>query len=135
MALQVILANLKSALLQYYMSPTSGEAKPVKSTSKQATRRRSKSGKGSDELSTLANVGPAMRRDFVLLQIDSIAQLAKQDADELYVRLSKLTGCRQDPCVWDTFAATVHQAKTGEARAWWTFTPVRKEREKKGTFI
>ena len=83
----------------------------------------------------LANIGPAMRADFALLGIDSIAQLAKQDADELYVRLSRLTGCRQDPCVWDTFAAAIHQAKTGEARAWWTYTPVRKERQIKGKLV
>jgi hypothetical protein len=89
----------------------------------------------SDELSTLANIGPAMRGDFTLLGIETIAQLAEQDADELYTRLSSLTGCLQDPCVWDTFAAAIHQAKTGEALSWWAFTPVRKERQKKGKFL
>ena len=102
---------------------------------KYPTRAKQKLGKYSDELSTLANVGPATRRDLTLLGVDNIGQLARQDADELYLRLSKLTGCRQDPCVWDVFAAIVHQAKTGEARAWWTFTPVRKERQKNGKFL
>jgi hypothetical protein len=105
------------------------ERRPMKTTNKPIASKKS------DELSTLTNVGTAMRGDFAQLGIENIAQLAKQDADELYTRLSKITGCRQDPCVWDTFAATIHQAKTGEVRAWWTFTPLRKERQKKGTFI
>ena len=90
-----------------------------------------KAAKG-DELLALANIGPAMRRDFKLLGIDSVAQLARQDADKLYLKLSALTGHRQDPCVWDTFAAAIHQAKTGEAKPWWDWTKVRKKRAIKG---
>jgi hypothetical protein len=30
--------------------------------------------------------------------------------------------------VWDTFAAAVHQARTGEALPWWHFTAERKRR-------
>ena len=37
-------------------------------------------------------------------------------------------GQRQDPCVWDTFAAAIHQARTGEALPWWHFTVERKRR-------
>jgi predicted RecB family nuclease len=107
----------------------------VKSTSKHSTKPDHSAKESSDELSALANIGPAMRGDFTLLGIETIAQLAEQDADELYTRLSSLTGCRQDPCVWDTFAAAIHQAKTGEALSWWAFTPVRKERQKKGKFL
>jgi hypothetical protein len=85
-----------------------------------------------DELLALANIGPAMRRDLKLLGIDAVAQLARQDADKMYLKLSALTGSRQDPCVWDTFAAAVHQAKTGEAKPWWTWTKVRKKRAARG---
>lgn len=88
--------------------------------------------KPKDELLALANIGPAMRRDFKLLGIDTVAQLARQDADKLYLKLSALTGSRQDPCVWDTFAAAIHQAKTGEAKPWWAWTKVRKKRREKG---
>ena len=88
--------------------------------------------KPKDELLALANIGPAMRRDFKLLGIDTVAQLARQDADNLYLKLSALTGHRQDPCVWDTFAAAIHQAKTGEAKPWWDWTPVRKKRAETG---
>lgn len=85
--------------------------------------------KAKDELLALANIGPAMRRDFTLLGIETVAQLARQDADALYLKLSALSGQRQDPCVWDTFAAAIHQAKTGEATPWWQWTAVRKKRD------
>jgi hypothetical protein len=80
------------------------------------------------------NIGTAMLADFKLLGISSVAQLATQDADELYARISVLTGHRHDPCVHDTYAAAIHQAKTGEALKWWAFTPLRKERQRAGTF-
>ncbi len=122
-------------MIQYYLGHKSRGVKPVATKTKQSTPLRA-SGRGQeDELRTLANVGPAMRRDFTLLGIESIAQLSKADPDELYTRLSRITSSRQDPCVWDTFAATIHQAKTGEARPWWTFTPVRKERQRQGKFL
>jgi len=69
-----------------------------------------------------------MLKDFELLGIRSVKQLAKCDADKLYARIQKLTGTSHDPCVWDTYAAAIHQAKTGEALAWWEFTKVRKAR-------
>jgi Pathogenicity locus len=72
--------------------------------------------------------------DFKLLGIASVPQLAQQEVDELYTRLCLMTGSRHDLCVHDTFAAAIHQAKTGEALNWWTFTPLRKERQKSGTF-
>jgi len=90
--------------------------------------RRKVAAKLPDELSKLRNIGKAMRRDFDLLGIDSVKQLAKCDPDKLYARIQTLTGTRHDPCVWDTYAAAIHQAKTGEALAWWEFTKVRKER-------
>ena len=86
------------------------------------------------QLSDLRNIGKAMLKDFDLLGITSVAQLAAQDADELYARIAVLTGARHDPCVHDTYAAAIHQAKTGEALNWWAFTPIRKERQKAGTF-
>jgi hypothetical protein len=95
---------------------------------------RAKRTKLNDELVALANVGPATRADFALLGIDSVAKLAKQSPDKLYARLNKLTGKRHDPCVWDTFAAAIHQAKTGEAKSWWKWTAERKRRMALGDF-
>jgi nucleotidyltransferase/DNA polymerase involved in DNA repair len=90
--------------------------------------------KSQDELSELRNIGTAMRRDFELLEISSVGELAKCEPDRLYARIQKLTGSRHDPCVWDTYAAAIHQAKTGEALPWWDFTKVRKRRESQGQF-
>jgi nucleotidyltransferase/DNA polymerase involved in DNA repair len=86
------------------------------------------------QLSQLRNIGKAMLMDFDVLGITSVAQLAGQDADELYTRINILTGARHDPCVHDTYAAAIHQAKTGEALNWWAFTPLRKERQQLGSF-
>ncbi len=86
------------------------------------------------ELLALRNIGPAMKRDFDRLGIRSRAQLARADADALYLKLQRITGQRQDPCVWDTFAAAIHQARTGEALPWWQFTRVRKQRSAEGRF-
>lgn len=85
-------------------------------------------------LAELRNIGKAMLADFEMLGITSVEQLATQDADELYFRLGHITGSRQDPCVHDTFAAAIHQARTGEALNWWAFTPQRKARQRAKTF-
>jgi hypothetical protein len=53
--------------------------------------------KNSRKLSDLGSIGPAMLKDFELLKIHSVDQLAKQDPKRLYERLCKITGVRQDP--------------------------------------
>lgn len=88
-----------------------------------------------DELLALRNIGPAMRRDFGLLGVHTVAQLARQSADALYARIQRLTDTRHDPCVWDTYAAAIHQARTGKALPWWHFTRERKRREAEGSFV
>jgi hypothetical protein len=90
--------------------------------------------KADDPFKGFRNVGPATRADLAVLRIKSVEQLAQSDPDELYARLQMTTGVRQDPCVWDVFAAVVHQAKTGEALNWWAFTPERKKRQVQGKF-
>jgi predicted flap endonuclease-1-like 5' DNA nuclease len=90
---------------------------------------------GKAELGHLRNIGKAMLEDFARLGITSVKQLARCNADKLYARIQDLTHTRHDPCVWDTYAAAIHQAKTGEALPWWDFTKVRKERMKAGNFI
>ena len=85
-------------------------------------------------LRDLRNIGPAMLRDFELLGVKTVAQLAKQDADKLYSRMCVVSGVRQDPCVHDTYAAAIHQARTGEALNWWAFTPARKKQQQAGAF-
>lgn len=79
-------------------------------------------------LQDLRNIGKAMLKDFELLGIKSVDQLAQRDPDLLYARIQQITAIRHDPCVWDTYAAAIHQARTGEALPWWAFTKIRKAR-------
>ncbi len=88
-----------------------------------------------DDVIVLRNVGKAIRADLKLLGVDTVGELARCEADALYLDLATMTGSRHDPCVHDTFAAAIHQARTGEALGWWEFTPARKVRQKAGTFV
>lgn len=85
--------------------------------------------KNIDELYTLMNVGKATYKDLHVLGVYTIAELAKQDPDDLYIKLQTLTGIKQDPCVWDVFAAIIHEARTGEKQPWWHWTAIRKKRK------
>ena len=82
------------------------------------------------QLRDLISIGPAMLRDFEMLRIRSVAQLAKQDPRRMYLRLERLTGQRQDPCVLDTFQTAVAQARNprlpAEQCQWWYWSRVRK---------
>lgn len=80
----------------------------------------------------LRNVGKATLADLTLLKINSVEELARQDATFLFQDLERRTHHRQDPCVWDVFAAIIHEAATGEASNWWAWTPKRKILQKKG---
>ena len=86
------------------------------------------------QLGDLISVGPAMLRDFQILGIRSVAELAKQKPGKMYERLGHKTGQRQDPCVLDTFSAAVAQARNprlpAEQCVWWYWS--RKRMSEKG---
>jgi hypothetical protein len=81
-------------------------------------------------LADLISVGPAMLRDFDMLGIHSVTQLAKQKPQKMYEQLNRKTGQRQDPCVLDTFCAAVAQARNSRLPAeqcqWWYWSKKRK---------
>jgi hypothetical protein len=83
------------------------------------------------QLGDLISIGPAMLRDFALLGIRSVAQLARQNPQRMYQRLNHAMGTRQDPCVLDTFCAAVAQAKNPRLEAekcqWWYWSRKRKQ--------
>ena len=91
----------------------------------------------SRELRDLTSVGPAMLRDFEILRVRTVAQLAREEPKELYERLCHMTGKRQDPCVLDTFTAAVAQARDPNLppaqRQWWYWSRERKRAALKGT--
>jgi len=84
-------------------------------------------------LKDLISIGPTMLRDFEMLGIRSVTQLAKQDPQRMCARLNRITGQRQDPCVLDTFCAAVAQARNprlpAERCQWWYWSRKRKKRE------
>jgi nucleotidyltransferase/DNA polymerase involved in DNA repair len=91
------------------------------------------------QLNELVSVGPAMLRDFELLGIRSVAQLAKQDPQRMYEKLGRVAAQHQDICVLDVFRAAVAQARNprlpAEQCAWWYWSRKRKEESKKDTEI
>ena len=82
------------------------------------------------QLRDLTSVGPAMLRDFEMLGVKTVAQLAREEPRDLYERLCRITGERQDVCVLDTFTAAVAQARNPELppamRQWWYWSRQRK---------
>ncbi len=83
-------------------------------------------------LKDLVSVGKATLKDFELLGITSVEQLAQQDARDLYQKMCTITGQRQDPCVEDVFAAAIAQAQDPklpkEKCQWWYWSGVRKRK-------
>ena len=87
-------------------------------------------------LQDLISVGPAMLRDFEMLGIRSVKQLARQEPKRMYRKLQKLRAQHQDICVLDTFEAAVAQARNprlpAEKCEWWWWSRRRKRAEGKG---
>ena len=84
-------------------------------------------------LKDLISIGPAMLRDFQLLGIRSLAELARQNPHRLYEKLGRVTRQHQDICVLDVFRATVAQARNRRLPAgqcqWWYWSRKRKARD------
>jgi nucleotidyltransferase/DNA polymerase involved in DNA repair len=87
--------------------------------------------KATRQLKDLISIGPAMLRDFELLKIRTVAQLAKQDPPRLYDRLRRVAQQHQDICVRDVFEAAVAQARNprlpAEQCQWWWWSKRRKQ--------
>ena len=86
------------------------------------------------QLDELISIGPAMLRDFDLLGIRSVAQLARQNPQRLYKKLIRVTRQHQDICVLDVFHAAVAQARDprlpAEQCQWWYWSRKRKSGHK-----
>jgi nucleotidyltransferase/DNA polymerase involved in DNA repair len=86
------------------------------------------------ELKDLISIGAAMLRDFALLNIKSVQELAKQDPKKLYDQLGRVANQHQDICVLDTFEAAVAQARNprlpAEQCQWWWWSAKRKKNRK-----
>ena len=75
------------------------------------------------QLKDLASVARATLKDFELLGIKTVAELAQQEAKGLYKQLCKLSGERHDICTQDVFMAAIAHAKNPKLSAekcdWW----------------
>ena len=82
------------------------------------------------ELSDLRSVGAATLRDFELLGICSVTQVARRDPEELYKQLHARTSQRQDVCCLDVLRAAVAQARNPNLPAekcnWWYWSRLRR---------
>ena len=87
-------------------------------------------GKPAEQLHDLVSVGPATLKDFKLLGIRTLEQLAQQDAQELYERLCFITHQKHDICCLDVFVAAIEQARNPylpeEQKQWYYWSRKRK---------
>jgi pathogenicity locus Cdd1 protein len=80
-------------------------------------------------LTAIPNVGPAVARKLLTLDVRDLDDLKGQDPEALFERLCAQDGRRHDPCLLDTFVAAVAYADGGPPRPWWEFSRERKARE------
>lgn len=84
-------------------------------------------------LRDLISVGPAFLRDFEMLGVSSVHQLARRNPEKLYQGLCRIKGQPQDICCLDLFRAAVAQARNPnlpvEQCQWWYWSRQRKARD------
>lgn len=77
------------------------------------------------ELQQIPGIGPKMAATLVSLGINTVADLRDKNPQELYERLNRITGQRQDPCVLYTFRCAVYYATEPnpdpEKLKWWNW--------------
>jgi len=85
------------------------------------------------QLADLMSVGPAMLRDFEILGVRSVAELARRSPERLYEKLCRVAPQHQDICCLDVFRAAVAQARNPRLAAeqcqWWYWSEKRKRVE------
>ncbi len=77
------------------------------------------------ELRRIPGIGRAMATDLYALGICRVADLADTEPQDLYDRLCRTSGMRQDPCVLYTFRCAVYFARNTEhdpeLLKWWNW--------------
>jgi hypothetical protein len=78
-----------------------------------------------DDIQSLPGIGPSLATDLRALGVRRAADLRQLDPERLYVRLNRLRGQRQDPCVLYAFRCAAYAARTSRPRAhllkWWNW--------------
>ena len=82
-------------------------------------------------LKDLSGVGAATIADLKILGIHTVAELSRQDGDDLYERLCQRTGTQHDICCLDVFRCAVAQARDpklpSKQKNWWFWSRLRKQ--------
>lgn len=83
------------------------------------------SARGGDALRAIPGIGASLARDLRRLGYRQPADLTRADPQEMYDRLCRLTGTRQDPCVLYAFRCAVYFASRRRHRPdllkWWNW--------------
>ena len=78
-----------------------------------------------DPLREIPGVGSSISTDLHALGIDVVSDLVGRDPVQLYERLCRLSGVRQDPCVLYVFRCAVYYASEPEPdpdlMLWWNW--------------
>ena len=78
-----------------------------------------------DELQQLPGIGPSLAGDLRALGVRRPADLRRRNPEQLYLRLNRLRGRRQDPCVLYAFRCAAYAARTSRPRPqllkWWNW--------------
>jgi hypothetical protein len=77
-------------------------------------------------LEDIPNVGPAIAADMRRLGIMTPSELPGRDPYTMHDDLCRITGQRHDPCLLDTFIATIRYMEGGPKKPWWKYTAERK---------
>jgi len=80
------------------------------------------------KMNEIPNVGPAITKDFALLNIFNPSELIGKDPYKMYYELCQATGAKHDPCVIDVFISAVRFMEGEPSRKWWYYTPERKRK-------
>jgi len=75
----------------------------------------------------IPNIGPAMVRDFGLLGLNDPKDLRDKNPLQLYKKMCRIRGVRQDPCVLDTYIAVIDFMNGAPAKPWYFYTKSRKK--------
>lgn len=78
------------------------------------------------KLTDLPNIGVSLKKDLNLIGIDSPSDLIGRDPYVLYMKLCKIMGKRNDPCVLDVMISITDFMDGNEPRVWWEYTAERK---------
>ena len=84
-----------------------------------------------DQFDQIVNIGRAMSGDFERLGLLHPRDLIGNDALELYRKICEADQTFHDPCVLDTYMATIDYMNGNPPQPWWKFTGLRKRRFEK----